>query len=188
MVGCGDHHRANVRPVQHGPEVLDPSHIGGNFRHARNALPQAGKPRIDLVVFGVQVRRINNAERDNLRIGMGQEGLEKLAAAVAHPDEPKTNLVACAEHPGRGRRRRQDCTRGRGRHRSPREITAVETRGHGSCLSPAACGPAMRAGNARWLATKLVPTRCSHPRVLSGRCQWSCDYRRNSTRRYNGNQ
>ncbi|HMF38048.1 MAG TPA: hypothetical protein VKF17_15490, partial [Isosphaeraceae bacterium] len=66
MVGCGDHHRVNVRPVQHGPEVLDTSHIGGKFRHARNASPQAGEPRIDLVVFGVQVRSTNIAERDNL--------------------------------------------------------------------------------------------------------------------------
>ncbi len=111
MVGCGDHDRVDVRPVQHGPEVLDPSHIGGKFWHARNALPQAGEPRIDLVVFGVQVRSINIAERDNLRIGMGKEGLEKLAAAAAHPDEAKTGLVACADHPGRGLRR--SGTRGR---------------------------------------------------------------------------
>src|SRR5271157_290844 len=135
VVGCGDHDRVDVRPVQHGPEVLDPSHIGGKFCHAWNALPQAGEPRIDLVVFGIQVRCINITERDNLRIGMGKEGLEKLAAAVAHADETKTDLVACPEHPGRGQRR--SGTGGRGRHRGLREITTVETRGHGSCLSPA---------------------------------------------------
>ena len=117
MVGCGDHDRVDVRPVQHGPEVLDPSHIGGKFWHARNALPQAGEPRVDLVVFSVQVRSINIAERDNLRIGMGKEGLEKLAAAVAHPDEAKTGLVACADHPGRGQRR--SGTLGRGRQPRP---------------------------------------------------------------------
>src|SRR5271157_1121511 len=92
-------------------------------------------PSGHLVVFGVQVRCIIIAERDNLRIGMGKEGLEKLAAAVAHPDETKTDLVACAEHPGRGQRR--SSTGGRGRHRGLREITTVETRGHDSCLSPA---------------------------------------------------
>ena len=117
MVGCGDHDRVDVRPVQHGPEVLDPSHIGGKFWHARNALPQAGEPRVDLVVFSVQVRSINIAERDNLRIGMGKEGLEKLAAAVAHPDEAKTGLVACADHPGRGQRSK--------RHPRPRPPTAA---------------------------------------------------------------
>src|SRR5208337_3634830 len=84
---------------------------------------------------------------------MGKEGMERLAAAVAHPDEAKTDLVACAEHPGRGQRR--SGTRGRGRHRGLREITTVETRGHGSCLSPAACGPAMRDGNARCLAVRF---------------------------------
>ncbi len=55
---------------------------------------------------------------------MGKEGLEKLAAAVAHPDEAKTDLVACAEHPGRGQRR--SGTHSRGRHRGLREITTVE--------------------------------------------------------------
>ena len=68
-------------------------------------LLQVGEPRIDLVVVGVQIRSINIAERDDLRIGMGKEALEKLAAAVAHADEAKTDLVACPEHPGWGQRR-----------------------------------------------------------------------------------
>ena len=115
MVGRGDHDRVDVRPVEHGPEVLDANHVGGNLAACEDAWPQVGEPRIDLVVFGIQVGRINVAEGDDLRIRMGKKRLEKLAAAVAHPDEPQPDLVVCPEHPCRGRR--QDCTRGRGRHR-----------------------------------------------------------------------
>ena len=49
---------------------------------------------------GVQVGRVDVAERDDLGVGMGEEPLEELAAPVADADEAEADLIIGPEHLG----------------------------------------------------------------------------------------
>ena len=122
VIGRGDHDGVDIGPIEYAAEVLHPHHIGGNFGHARNTRPEAGETRIHLVILRIQIRCINIAECDDPGIGLGQERLEKLAAAVAHADEAQTDLVVRPEHACRRGHR----TRGRRRDCGLREMTSVD--------------------------------------------------------------
>ncbi len=175
VVGRGDDERVDVRTVEQHAEVLHSDRAAGDLGHAGNTRAQASETWINLVVFGMEVRCVHIAERHDLRIGLRQERLQELAAAVAHADEPEPHLVAGGSRARRCRGRHGTSGRGgssRGRRRCPRELTAVVNRRHGDCLSPAASGRPYQ-GNGRRPGGPCLAAPRTHQKWEARRSQWS---------------
>ena len=183
VVRRGDHHRVDVLPFEDGAEVLHARDVVRDVGHPGNAPFQVGEPRIDPGVVGIQVGSINIAERDDPRVGVGEEPLEELAAPVAHADEAQADLIVGPEHV-----RRCQCERGAGGGGGLREIAAVQTRGHRSRLSCSGPEAAPGEGNRRCLAGRPVQALRPHQIAVRGRCQGSRACRRPRFVRYNDTQ
>ena len=99
-------------------------------RHLGDPLAQPGEPRIDPVVGAVQIRLVDVAQGDDLGVGMRQEALQELAAAIADADEAEPDPVVGPQHAARAgaRGRRGTVAAADG---GLRERTTVDTLRHG---------------------------------------------------------
>ena len=117
VVRCGDHDGVDVFAIENRAEILDAGDVALEFGHLGNPPTQTGEPRVEPIVGRVEIGLIHIAQGDDLGIGLGDETLQKLAAAIAHADEAKPNLVVGSQHAARSQ---AHGGRGRGRGRDGR--------------------------------------------------------------------
>jgi hypothetical protein len=96
VIGGVDRHRVEVLQLEQLPVVLE---LPGLSAH--------------LLRGEIEVGLVQVAKRHDLGVGVLEEGVEDLVAAIAEADEAHADAIACAEHaasadgradPGRGRR------------------------------------------------------------------------------------
>ena len=113
VVGRGDHHRVDVLAIEERPEVLDARDVAGELRASGECASPGWRTADRPCRSRRSDRLIDIAEGDDPGVGMGQEPLEELAAAVAHADEAQPDLIVGP----RTRRGEASATRGAPRSR-----------------------------------------------------------------------
>ena len=127
VVRRGDDHGVDVLAVEQAAEVLDPLDRPAEVGLSRgDALAQVLEAGVDPVVRPVEVGLVDVGQGDDLRIGMGAEGVQDLDAAVAHADAAEVHPIIGPDDPARRRRGRDRARRGR-RQCRPGKVTPTHS-------------------------------------------------------------
>ncbi len=171
VVGRRDHDGVDVLAIEHRAEVLDPRDLALDRRHLGDPLAQPGEPGIDPVIGPVQVGLIDVAQGDDLGVGMRQEALQELAAAIADADEAQPDPFVGPQHAARRQARG-----GRGRGAAVFE--------NARRLTPCAMGSLLRdAGSWGLPVAPMRPARCGEVNDLEDRMRCLPGKRYNRGRR-----